>query len=180
MPDITATGSLNAVSYGAAEAEGITPMYSSVADVIGFSGIKAIDFEFEDDLGTSLGVRTAEEKLEAMITMWLVGIKDFIDRYRNRDYSQEVVDGTISKVPPGIDNIALRAASNMASIALLRRETSVQRVDIIVRVKEEEIFTPALLRDLSLYPAKPRFRMSVYKSTEPDFYDVLNQPGIDY
>jgi hypothetical protein len=37
----------------------------------------------------------------------------------------------------------------------------VQRVDIMTRLKGDEVFTEALLRDLALFPAKPRFRMSV-------------------
>lgn len=178
MVDKFATGSVSGVALGAAVME--VPVYSNFEDVVMFTGIKPVDFEFEDDLGTGEGRLTADEKFEAMVTAWLVSIKDFIDRNRNRDYSQEVVNGEIAVVPPGINNIALRAASNMASIALLRRESSVQRIDIIVRLKSEEIFSPALLKDLALYPAKPRFRMSVFKTTEPDYYDVLNQPGTGY
>jgi hypothetical protein len=135
--------------------------YSNVDDVIVLAGIKPVDFDFEDDLGLVENGKTAEEKLIALVTSWLVSVKNFIDHSRNRDYHQDVVDGTATEVPYGIHNIALRAACNMASLALLRRETSVQRVDIMTRLKGDEVFSEALLRDLALFPAKLRFRMSV-------------------
>jgi hypothetical protein len=155
--------------------------YSTVQDVIDLSGIKAIDFDFTDDFAGDENAHTADEKLTALIVTWLLSIKNFIDANRNRDYTQEVIDGVRAEIPAGIHNIALRAAANMASIALLRRETTVQRIDVVQRLKGDEIFTPALLRDLSQYPAKPRFRMCVAKSSSvPDYFDVLNQPGTGY
>lgn len=158
------------------------PIYSSVADVIAMAGIKPVDFEFEDDLGDEdeTGYQTADDKLAALVTTWLVSVKDFIDRNRYRNYSQEVEDDEITEVPPGIHNIALRAACNMAAMALLRRETSVQRVDLIQRLKGDEVFSQALLHDLAQYPAKPRFRMSVAKTTKPSAYDVLDDPATGY
>jgi len=172
-------------SSGVASAGGAgavyTPFYSSVEDVLALSGIRPVDFDLEDDLGTEATTRTAEEKLSTLVTGWLISVKSFIDQNRNRDYTQEVIDGTMYEVPPGINNIALRAAANMAAIALLRRETSVQRVDIVQRLQGDEIFTDSLRRDLRQFPAKPRFRMAVSKTTkDPDFYDVLNQPGTGY
>jgi hypothetical protein len=153
-----------------------------VADVIAMAGIKPVDFDFEDDLdvGVDEDAMSADQKLEALVTTWLVSVKDFIDRNRNRNYSQEVEDADIDEVPPGIHNIALRAACNMAAMALLRRETSVQRVDLIQRLKGDEVFSAALLHDLSQYPPKPRLRMTVSKSEGPDYYDVLRQPGTGY
>ena len=158
------------------------PIYSSVADVIAMAGIKPVDFEYEDDLGDEddEGYQTADQKLEALVLSWLVSVKDFIDRNRNRNYSQELDDAEIEAIPPGIDNIAMRAACNMAAMALLRRETSVQRVDLIQRLKGDEVFSEALLRDLANYPAKPRFRMSVSKTTKPTAYEVLDDPSTGY
>lgn len=158
------------------------PIYSSVADVIAMAGIKPVDFDFEDDLGEDeeAGTLTADEKLEALVLTWLLSVKDFIDRNRNRDYSEEVAAGDIDEVPPGIHNIALRAACNMAAMALLRRETSVQRVDLVQRLQGDEVFSEALLHDLAQYPAAPRFRMSVSKSSKPLLYDVLAQPNTGY
>lgn len=157
-----------------------TTYYSSVEDVIKLAGVKPVDFDFEDDLGLSDEGKTADEKLVTLVTSWLISVKSFIDSNRNRDYTQEVIDGTLREIPPGIHNIALRAAANMAAIALLRRETAVQRVDIVARLKGDEIFTESLRQDLAQFPAKPRFRMAVSKTTKPDYYDVLNQPGTGY
>jgi len=170
---------------GVAQASGTgasyTPFYSSVEDVLALSGIRPVDFDLEDDLGAEESSRTAEDKLNTLVTGWLISVKSFIDRNRNRDYTQEVIAGTAYEVPPGIHNIALRAAANMAAIALLRRETSVQRVDIVQRLQGDEIFTQALRDDLKQFLAKPRFRMAVSKTTSnPDYYDVLNQPGTGY
>lgn len=171
------------------------PIYSSVDDVVAMSGIKPEDFELEDDMGSAEDALTAEDKLNALVFSWLVSIKDFIDRNRNRNYTAEetavaaVIDkwGTViypatvaTPVPSGIHNIALRAACNMASMALLRRETAVQRVDLVQRLKGDEVFSPALLHDLAQYPSKPRFRMAVSKTTKPNVYDILRQPGMGY
>ena len=160
-------------------ADGI-PVYSSVADVILLSGIKPEDFELEDDMGSSESALTAADKLNALVLSWLIDIKDFINRNRNRDYFQDVENDDIEAIPPGINNIALRAACNMAAMALLRRETAVQRVDLVQRLKGDEIFSPALLHDLAQYPSKPRFRMAVSKTTKPSVYDILHQPGMGY
>ena len=129
-------------SFGVADAGGsgasYTPFYSSVEDVLLLSGIKAVDFDLEDDLGAEENSRSAEEKLSTLVTGWLISVKSFIDHNRNRDYTQEVIAGTLYEIPPGIHNIALRATANMAAIALLRRETSVQRVDIVQRLQGDE------------------------------------------
>jgi hypothetical protein len=175
------SGSSGGVAFAGGAGQRYTPpFYSTIEEVIILAGIKPVDFDFEDDLGLVENGRTAEEKLTALVTSWLVSVKNFIDHHRNRDYTQEVLDGSITEVPYGIHNIALRAASNMASLALLRRETSVQRVDIMTRLKGDEVFTEALLRDLALFPAKPRFRMSVSVPTAVTVSDSLNQPGSGY
>ena len=75
-------------------------VYSNPQEVITQTGLKPKDLNLE----------TAQE-LEDTVNGWLLGIKDFIDRNRNRDYHQE---GT---VPYGIHQIALRAAANMAAIS---------------------------------------------------------------
>ena len=175
------SGSGSGISSMSGAGDAFTPpFYGTVDEVLVLAGIKPEDFEFEDDLGFVENGRTAEEKLTALVTSWLVSVKNFIDRDRNRDYTQEWLAGTITEVPYGIHNIALRAASNMASLALLRRETSVQRVDIMTRLKGDEVFSEALHRDLAKFPAKPRFRMVVAKTTNLDACDVLAEPGNGY
>ena len=166
----TATGHL----VGLATA-GNTVFYSTVAEVIEFTGITPIDFGLEDDFGEDEGHLTADEKLVVLVESWLVGIKSYIDQNRNRDYSQEVVNGTLAEVPPGIHNIALRAAANLSAVALLRRETAIQRVDIATRLKGDEVFTQAIRADLALFPAVPRFSMARARVTSPVDYDSSTQ-----
>lgn len=167
MTTHTATGVATMVAYGEAA---VVTFYSTPQDVILFTGIKPVDFDLEDDLGTDVGHLTADEKLVEMLSGWLVGIKSYIDQNRNRDYAQDVLSGTLTEVPPGIHNIAMRAAANMVAISQLRRETSVQRVDIATRLKSDEVWTQALKDDLALYPAIPRFHIARVRAIDPTGY----------
>lgn len=125
-------------------------VYSDPQDVITYTGLKPKD----------LGLDTAQE-LEDTVNGWLLGIKDFIDRNRNRDYHKE------GAVPYGIHQIALRAAANMTAVAILRRETPiVQQDDFTIRMVEDQVFTEALMKDLNNYLPKPRIGMLVVKREE--------------
>ena len=118
--------------------------YSTPEDVISYTGIKPKDLGFgEED----------EDGLKALIEVWLTQIKSLIDADRNRNY---LVEGT---VPAGIDNIALRMAANLVAIAVVRRDTPIVRVDDFnIQIVRDEIFTEPIQKDLSRFPAKPRFR----------------------
>jgi len=128
--------------------------YSTVQEVLTLTGLKPKD----------LGLET-QQQLDDTITGWLVDIKDFIDTNRNRNYHDEVAQGLRAMVPPGIHQIALRAAGNMAAVAILRRETPiVKQEDFTVRLVDDQVFSEAIRHDLATFPPKPRFRMSVVKS----------------
>jgi len=125
-------------------------MYSTPEKVISYTGVRPQDFYLEDD-----GEKTAEEKLKEMIEGWLLQVKDLIDADRNRDYNKEVDEGKREKVPPGIENIALRMAANMVAQAQLRRETPIVRHDdYSVDMVEDKVMTNAIKNDLARFPFK--------------------------
>lgn len=124
--------------------------YSTPQDVINYTGIEPKD----------LGLET-EQELNNLIEKWLKGIKSLIDADRNRDYERE------GKVPEGIHLIALRIASHLCSIAILKRDTPIVRLDeFTIQLVEDEIFTTAIQNDLKRFPAKPRFQITVTKGKE--------------
>lgn len=142
-------------------------VYSSPAQVIEFVGLKGSDFGLEDEFGE--GKLTADEKLAVIVQEWLIAIKSYIDASRNRDYHAEVEAGTLTAIPPGIHNIALRAAANQAAFLVLRRQSPIVKLedfkgDFMLKLVDDSIWSDALRRDLSLFPAKPRFRMAVMRS----------------
>lgn len=129
--------------------------YSTPEEVIQYTGVRPQDFYLEDDDPEAPNPSTAEEKLTSLIANWLVQIKDFIDRDRNRDYS---ASGKV--VPPGIHNIALRAAANMVAQAQLRRETPiVKKDDFTISMVEDKVFTASIKSDLSRFPFRPNFKL---------------------
>lgn len=127
----------------------MTTFYSTAQDVIDFTGILPGDLNLVDISGGD----TASEQLVTIIEGWLEEVKDLIDRDRNRDYAAESPD-----IPPGIHFIAKRIAANMVAQAVLRRDSPIIRInDYAVKMVSDEVFTPAIRRDLAVYPAKPRF-----------------------
>lgn len=117
--------------------------YSTAEDVISYTGVEP------KDLGLD-----SEANLKLLLEKWLTEIKSLIDADRNRDY---LAEGT---VPAGIDNIAKRIASNLVAIAVVRRDTPIVRVDDFnIQIVRDEIFTEPIQKDLSRFPAKPRFRL---------------------
>lgn len=126
--------------------------YSTVGDVLRYTGIKPKDLGFKD--AEEEGGITADELLTAFIEARLIEVKDLIDRDRNRDFHAE------GDVPPGIHHIALRIMKNFLAHAVVSRETPIVRVDdFTIRMVEDQVFTHAIRNDLRTYPAKPRFRI---------------------
>lgn len=122
--------------------------YSTIEDVKKYTGIKPKDLSI------------TETELNSLIEKWLAGVKSLIDADRNRNYTEE------GNVPAGIDLIALRMASNLVAIAVVRRDTPIVRVDDFnIQLVRDEIFTEPILRDLSRFPAKPRFRLMRVRTT---------------
>ena len=132
--------------------------YSTVDDVIEFTGIRPGDLGLEDDPQGTTDPESAESKMRILIESWLVQVKDLIDQNRNRDFHEEE-DG----VPPGIHNIALRVCANMVAQAVLRRDTPIVRVDDFnVRTVEDRVITSAIKDDLKQY-ARGSLRGSVFR-----------------
>ena len=124
-------------------------VYSSVEAVKQYTGIVYTDLNLDN-----------EAALTAMIEEWLAEAKSLIDYDRNRDYD---ADGS---VPDGIHGIAKRIVGNMASVAVMKRQTPVvMNDDFTNNIATDLVFTESIKRDLRRYPAKPRFRMSLYKAS---------------
>lgn len=124
-------------------------VYSSVSAVKQYTGLIYTDLGLDD-----------EAALDTLIEEWLEEAKSLIDGDRNRDYD---ADGS---VPKGIHNIALRIVGNMASVAVMKRQTPVvMNDDFTNNIATDMIFTDSIKRDLRRFPAKPRFRMSLYKAS---------------
>jgi hypothetical protein len=117
------------------------PVYSSIKEIIDYTGIEP----------EQIGKETAEE-LEEVLLGWLVQAKDLIDADRNRNFHKEVQQGVLDDVPPGINNIAMRMASNMVAIAIFRRDTGVVRLnEFEVKMVKDSVFTSDIEKDLSRY-----------------------------
>jgi len=127
-------------------------MYSSVADVIAYTGIQYSDLNMD-----------SVSELETYIEARLGDAKSFIDRSRNRDYEEE---GT---VPDGINNIAMRIVSNMLAISVLRRDTPIiKQEDYNISITNDNVLTQSIKDDLAYFPPLPRFRIHLYKQTDDE------------
>ncbi len=123
--------------------------YSTPAKVKSYTGVKPGDLKAADDAA-----------LDNILEDWLISIKDLIDQDRKRDYHEEVAAGKRVQIPPGIELIAMKIAANMVAQAALRRDTPIVRLDeYTLKMVPDEIFTAAIRRELSRYPALPSFRM---------------------
>jgi len=126
----------------------MTEFYSSAEDVMQYTGVKPQDLGLDDEL-----------KLKEVIEKWLIQIKDIIDRDRNRNFHKEG-----SEVPPGIDHIAMRVCANVVAQASFRRESTIVQVDdYSIQMVDDQIFTKAIREDLSRYPRKMSFGMTIVK-----------------
>ena len=118
--------------------------YGTVEDIIEETGILPADMGYEDN-----DTSTAEQQLSLKIESWLIEAKAMIDADRDRDYSQEVVDGKLSDIPICINSIAKRLAVNMANSAKLNRQSPTIKVnDYQVKAVSHDPMTPAIKADL--------------------------------
>ena len=131
-------------------------MWISVDDVINFHGLKPkhLNLEKEDT-----------EKLETIVSDWILQAQDLINMYTNRNY-------TDSTVRDAIRNVCLRLTSNMVSLAIQKRDSPIVKVnDWTIQNVPSNIFTDDLREDL-----RPFVKDS---STEPDSIGVLAITGRD-
>lgn len=131
-------------------------MWISVDDVINFHGLKPKHLNLEKD---------DTEKLEEIVSDWILQSQDLINMYTNRNY-------TDSTVRDAVRNICLRLTSNMVSLAIQKRDSPIIKVnDWTIQNVPSNIFTDDLKEDL-----KPFVKDS---STEPDSIGVLAITGRD-
>ena len=128
------------------------PFYSSVQAVREDSGVDESDLGYSDETNGS----TAKEQLDLKIMEWLTEAKGFIDQDRKRDFSADLVAGTITKIPPCIENIAKRIAVNMAKQAKVNRQSPILKVDdYTVKMTDDTILTKSILSDLKRCSPRP-------------------------
>ncbi len=102
--------------------------------------------------------QTEAQRLDEVLTEFLLTAKNMIDRDRNRDYEEEVNAGERSAVPPGIVNAAYRLATNMYIRAIWNQHAQgVKSDNFDTSSLTSNIFTEDISRDLLLFPAKPNF-----------------------
>ena len=131
-------------------------MWISVDDVINFHGLKPKHLNLERD---------DTEKLEEIVSDWILQSQDLINVYTNRNYT----DGTVRDA---VKNICLRLTSNMVSLAIQKRDSPIIKVnDWTIQNVSSDIFTDELKHDL-----KPFIKDS---STEPNSIGVYAITGSD-
>lgn len=131
-------------------------MWISVDDVINFTGLKPKHLNLEKD---------DTEKLEEIVSDWILQSQDLINMYTNRNY-------TDSTVRDAVRNVCLRLTSNMVTLAIQKRDNPIIKVnDWTIQGLSSDIFTDDLKDDL-----KPFVKDS---STEPDSIGVLAITGRD-
>ena len=131
-------------------------MWISVDDVINFHGLKPKHLNLEKD---------DTEKLETIVSDWILQAQDLINMYTNRNYTDETVRDAVR-------NVCLRLTSNMVSLAIQKRDSPIVKVnDWTIQNVPSNIFTDDLREDL-----RPFVKDS---STEPDSIGVLAITGRD-
>ena len=141
------------------EEEESVDLWISVDNVINFHGLKPQHLNIKKD------DTDADEKLETIITDWILQSQDLINVYTNRQY-------TSTTVRPAVQNVCLRLTSNMVSLAIQKRDSPIIKVnDWTIQNVPSDIFTDELKHDL-----KPFIKDS---STEPNSIGVLAITGSD-
>lgn len=141
------------------EEEESVDLWISVDNVINFHGLKPQHLNIKKD------DTDADNKLEAIITDWIVQAQDLINVYTNRQYTSETAR-------PAVKNVCLRLTSNMVSLAIQKRDSPIIKVnDWTIQNVPSDILTDDLKDDL-----KPFIKDS---SNEPNSIGVLAITGSD-
>jgi hypothetical protein len=108
-------------------------MWISVDDVINFHGLKPKHLNLEKD---------DTEKLEEIVSDWILQSQDLINVYTNRNYTDDTVRDAVK-------NVCLRLTSNMVSLAIQKRDSPIIKVnDWTIQNVRSDIFTDELKHDL--------------------------------
>lgn len=141
------------------EEEESVDLWISVDNVINFHGLKPQHLNIKKD------DTDADNKLEAIITDWIVQAQDLINVYTNRQYTSETAR-------PAVKNVCLRLTSNMVSLAIQKRDSPIIKVnDWTIQNVPSDILTDDLKDDL-----KPFIKDS---SNEPNSIGVYAITGED-
>ena len=139
------------------EEEESVDLWISVDNVINFHGLKPQHLNIKKD------DTDADNKLEAIITDWIVQAQDLINVYTNRQYTSETAR-------PAVKNVCLRLTSNMVSLAIQKRDSPIIKVnDWTIQNVPSDILTDDLKDDL-----KPFIKDS---SNEPNSIGALAITG---
>ena len=134
-------------------------LWISVDQVIAFHGLKPQHLNIKKD------DKDADDKLEGIITDWILQSQDLINVYTNRQYTSETVRLAVK-------NVCLRLTSNMVSLAIQKRDSPIIKVnDWTIQNVPSDIFTDDLKEDL-----KPFIKDS---SNEPNSIGVYAITGED-
>ena len=108
-------------------------MWISVDEVINFHGLKPKHLNLEKD---------DTEKLEEIVSDWILQSQDLINVYTNRNYTDDTVREAVK-------NICLRLTSNMVSLAIQKRDSPIIKVnDWTIANVPSNIFPDDLKDDL--------------------------------
>jgi len=115
--------------------------YSTPADVITYSGVKADDLWLNDD-----------SELEELIESWLEQIADKIHKHQDMNYFEE-----LEEIPPAVHDIAKRMCTNKIKAATLNRDSNITRIDeFTVQQTKDFVFTEEIRKELKDLPQKKR------------------------
>lgn len=113
-----------------------TETWVTAEEVIYFHGVKPQHLNIKKD------DEHAEEKLESIITEWIIQAESLINTYTHRNY-------TTLTVNPAVKNVCLRLTSNMVSLAVQKRDNPIIKVnDWTIQNVPSDIFTDDLKEDL--------------------------------
>ena len=108
-------------------------MWITVDQIINFQGLKPknLNLDKTDDVG-----------LEEIVSDWILQCQSLIETYTNRTYTDD-------NVPGAVQNVLIRLVSNMATLAIQRRDSPIIKVnDWNITTLSSDIFSDDLKHDL--------------------------------
>lgn len=109
-------------------------MWISVEEVESFHGLKRQHLNFKED----------PKGFEDTITEWILQSQSLIIEYTNNFHKTSSDD-----IPRAVKNVCLRLVSNMVTMAIIRRDTPIIKVnDWTIQTTSSDIFTDDLKDDL--------------------------------
>ena len=108
-------------------------MWITVDQIISFQGLKPKNLNLDKDDYTGL---------DGIVSDWILQCQSLIETYTNRKYTDD-------NVPGAVQNVLLRLVSNMATLAIQRRDSPIIKVnDWNITTLSSDIFSDDLKQDL--------------------------------